>query len=47
MPRSKEVKRLEGIIGDLKGLQNSEGKVRKDDEYQNCFCQGMSTRSPS
>jgi hypothetical protein len=40
MPRSKEVRRLEGIIGDLKGLQNSEGKTRKDDSHQDCFCQG-------
>jgi hypothetical protein len=42
MPRSKEVRRLEGIIGDLKGLQNSEGKTRKDDDHQDCFCQGSS-----
>jgi hypothetical protein len=47
MPRSKEVRRLEGIIGDLKGLQNSEGKTRKDDDHQDCFCQGTSSFIPN
>ena len=36
------MRRLEGIIGDLKGLQNSEGKVRADDDNEPCFCQGKS-----
>lgn len=38
--KSREVRRLEGIVADLKGLQNSEGKVRVDDEAKECFCQG-------
>lgn len=42
MPKSREVRKLEGIIGDLKGLQNSEGKVRMDDGKEPCFCQGQS-----
>jgi len=40
MPRSREVRRLEGIIGDLRGLQNSEGKVTRDEGKEDCFCQG-------
>lgn len=40
--KSREVRRLEGIIGDLRGLQNSEGKVRVDDDNEPCFCQGQS-----
>ena len=40
MPKSPAVRKLEGIIGDLRGLQNSEGKGRKDDDHQDCFCQG-------
>jgi hypothetical protein len=40
--KSREVRKLEGIIGDLRGLQNSEGKVRTDDDNEPCFCQGQS-----
>jgi hypothetical protein len=40
VPKSREVKRLEGVIGDLRGLQNSEGKVNIDPGKQDCFCQG-------
>ena len=41
VPKSKEVKRLEGIIGDLKKLQAGEGKIKVDEGVPPCFCQGM------
>jgi hypothetical protein len=41
MPRSREVRQLEGLVGDLRGLQNSEGKVKVDEGKEDCFCQGQ------
>ncbi len=42
LPKSKAVKRLEGVICDLRGLQAGEGKVSSDKEkiVPDCFCQG-------
>ena len=42
LPKSKEVRRLEGIMGDLRNLQAGEGKVASDGmKTPDCFCQGM------
>jgi hypothetical protein len=41
-PKSKEVKRLEGIVDRLKELQAGEGKVvRRETDMPDCFCQGQ------
>lgn len=40
VPKSKEVKKLEGIMEDLRGLQAGEGKVMMEKEVPDCFCQG-------
>lgn len=40
-PKSKEVKRLEGLVEDLKTLQGGGKVVRKESEVE-CFCQGES-----
>ena len=42
VPKSKEVKRLEGIIEDLEGLRIGEEKQIRSSEDVECFCQGMS-----
>jgi len=34
------VKKLEGLLGDLKALQAGEGKVKIDEGNEECFCQG-------
>ena len=39
VPKSREVKRLEGLKGKLKMVQDGE-KVKRDDEVPDCFCQG-------
>lgn len=44
LPKSKEVKRLEGIIARLKDAQAGEGKVKADDTVPPCFCQGKLQR---
>jgi hypothetical protein len=38
-PKSKEVKRLEGLVEDLKTLQGG-GKVPRKESEVECFCQG-------
>ena len=38
--KSREVKRLESILGDLRTLQEGEGRVQLDPSRQDCFCQG-------
>lgn len=40
LPKSRAVKRLEGIIMDLKTLQAGEGKTQKETLSPDCFCQG-------
>jgi hypothetical protein len=40
LPKSKEVKGLEKIIADLRGVQAGEGKVVGGEEKPPCFCQG-------
>ncbi|WWD15834.1 hypothetical protein CI109_100258 [Kwoniella shandongensis] len=38
-PKSKEVKRLEGMIEDLRKVREGEGKVDNGDKVYKCFCQ--------
>ena len=38
--KSREVKCLESILGDLRTLQEDEGRVQLDPNRQDCFCQG-------
>ena len=40
LPKSKEMKWLEGITVDLKALQAGETKVKMDGQLLDCFCQG-------
>ena len=40
LPKSKAVKRLEGIQSDLKTLQAGEGKLSTEKLLPDCFCQG-------
>lgn len=42
VPKSKEVKLLEGIIKDLEKLQAGDEKLIRGSEALECFCQGMS-----
>lgn len=40
LPKSRAVKKLEGILGNLKSLQAGEGKVKVEEGREECFCQG-------
>jgi hypothetical protein len=41
VPKSREVKRLEEIVADLRELQQGDGKVRAEEKVvPDCFCQG-------
>jgi len=44
VPKSREVKRLEGLKGKMKMVQDGE-KVKRDDEVPDCFCQGTFSRA--
>jgi hypothetical protein len=41
LPKSREIKRLEGLKDKLTSLQNGE-KVKREDRDLDCFCQGAS-----
>lgn len=41
LPKSKEVKKLEGIIEELKILQSGEAKSSSEEGSLECFCQGV------